>query len=74
MPGFASLARRRAGPPALLLEHVGKTFVIGRHRKAVAAIADVSMRVERAEIYGVLGANGSGKSTLVRPAPAMCTF
>jgi ABC-2 type transport system ATP-binding protein len=26
----------------------------------------VSIRVERAEIYGVLGANGSGKSTLVR--------
>jgi ABC-2 type transport system ATP-binding protein len=58
----------------LLLEHVGKTFVIGRHRKAVAAIADVSMRVERAEIYGVLGANGSGKSTLIRLVSTLLTI
>ena len=65
---------RPAGPPALLLEHVGKTFVVGRHRKAVAAITDVSMRVERAEIYGVLGANGSGKSTLVRLVSTLLTI
>jgi len=74
MSGIAPLDRRRAGPPALLLEHVGKTFVIGRHRKAVAAIADVSMRVERAEIYGVLGANGSGKSTLIRLVSTLLTI
>ena len=74
MSGIAPLDRRRVGPPALLLEHVGKTFVIGRHRKAVAAIADVSMRVERAEIYGVLGANGSGKSTLIRLVSTLLTI
>jgi len=69
IPEGAPRPVRPAGPPALLLEHVGKTFVIGRKKKPVAAISDVSMRVERAEIYGVLGANGSGKSTLIRSCP-----
>ncbi len=65
---------RPAGPPALLLEHVGKVFVIGRHKKPVVAIQDVSLRVERAEIYGVLGANGSGKSTLIRLVSTLLTL
>ena len=52
--------------PALLIEGVSKAFVVGRKKKAVAAIADVSMRLERGDIHGILGANGSGKSTLIR--------
>jgi ABC-2 type transport system ATP-binding protein len=32
------------------------------------------MRVERAEIYGVLGANGSGKSTLIRLVSTLLTI
>jgi len=52
--------------PALLIEGVSKSFVVGRKRKPVAAITDVSMRLERGDIHGILGANGSGKSTLIR--------
>ena len=52
--------------PALLIEGVSKAFVVGRKKKAVAAITDVSMRLERGDIHGILGANGSGKSTLIR--------
>ncbi len=74
IPAAAPIRTRVDGPPALLLEHVGKTFVIGRRKKAVAAISDVSMRVERAEIYGVLGANGSGKSTLIRLVSTLLTL
>jgi ABC-2 type transport system ATP-binding protein len=74
IPAAASRPIRPAGPPALLLEHVGKTFVVGRRRKSVTAICDVSLRVERAEIYGVLGANGSGKSTLIRLVATLLTL
>jgi ABC-2 type transport system ATP-binding protein len=57
---------RPAGPPALLIEDVSKRFVVGRNKKPVTAISHVSMRLERGDIHGVLGANGSGKSTLIR--------
>ncbi|HWH37297.1 MAG TPA: ABC transporter ATP-binding protein [Candidatus Limnocylindrales bacterium] len=61
-------AGQSAAVPALLIEHLTKTFEVGnrRKRKTVTAVNDVSLRMERGEIYGVLGANGSGKSTLVR--------
>jgi ABC-2 type transport system ATP-binding protein len=60
--------------PALLVEHVTKRFVVGRKRRSVVAINDVSLRIERGEIYGVLGANGSGKSTLIRLVSTLLTL
>ena len=62
------------GPPALHLEHVSKTFIVGRKKKPVIAVDDVSMVVQRGEIYGVLGANGSGKSTLIRLVSTLLTL
>jgi ABC-2 type transport system ATP-binding protein len=56
----------RVAVPALLVEGVSKRFVVGRKRKSVVAIDRVSLRLERGDIHGVLGANGSGKSTLIR--------
>jgi ABC-2 type transport system ATP-binding protein len=60
--------------PALLVEGVTKRFVVGRKRKPVTAIADVSLRLERGDIVGVLGANGSGKSTLIRLVSGLLTL
>jgi len=57
---------RTAGPPALVIDGVSKRFVVGRKKKPVVAISDVSMRLERGDVQGVLGSNGSGKSTLIR--------
>jgi ABC-2 type transport system ATP-binding protein len=71
---------RRVGPPppgeqpALLVEHATKRFVVGRKRKSVVAVNDVSMSIRRGEIYGVLGANGSGKSTLIRLISTLLTI
>ena len=62
------------GVPALLVEHVTKRFVVGRKKKPVMAINDVSIRIRRGEIYGVLGANGSGKSTLIRLVSTLLTL
>ena len=60
--------------PALLIDGVSKSFVVGRKRKSVAAISDVSLRLERGDIHGILGANGSGKSTLIRLVSGLLTL
>jgi ABC-2 type transport system ATP-binding protein len=60
--------------PALLIEHVTKRFTVGRKRKPVTAISDVSLRLERGDIHGILGANGSGKSTLIRLVSGLLTL
>jgi ABC-2 type transport system ATP-binding protein len=65
---------RPGGPPALLIENVTKRFVVGRKRKPVMAINQVSMRLERGDIHGILGANGSGKSTLIRLVCGLLTL
>ncbi len=69
-------APRHAVQPALALNGVSKAFgsqlrlsVPWRSKpapKRTLAVNDVSLRVERGEIFGILGANGSGKSTLIR--------
>jgi len=60
--------------PALVVEHVTKRFNVERGKPPVIAIDDVSMRLERGEIRGVLGANGSGKSTLIRLISGLLTL
>jgi ABC-2 type transport system ATP-binding protein len=62
------------GVPALLVEHVTKRFTVGRKKKPVVAVNDVSLRIERGEVYGVLGANGGGKSTLIRLVSTLLTL
>jgi ABC-2 type transport system ATP-binding protein len=44
-----------------------------RAKDPIPAVVDVSFRVERGEIYGMIGANGSGKSTLVRMISTLLT-
>jgi ABC-2 type transport system ATP-binding protein len=62
------------GPAALIVEHVSKRFRPGRKKKLVTAVDDVSLRVERGEVYGILGANGGGKSTLIRLVSTLLTL
>ncbi|MEO8625364.1 MAG: ABC transporter ATP-binding protein, partial [Candidatus Limnocylindrales bacterium] len=64
-----------AGPAALDIEHLSKRFEVGgrKKRKTVIAVNDVSLRIERGEIYGLLGANGSGKSTFIRLVSTLLT-
>jgi ABC-2 type transport system ATP-binding protein len=69
------------GSQAVVIRHVSKQFIKTKRRpllrlrrkaepekpvKPVLALDDVSLDVQRNEIYGILGANGSGKSTLIR--------
>jgi ABC-2 type transport system ATP-binding protein len=60
--------------PALVVDHAMKQFVVADKKRPVVAIDDVSMRLERGEIYGILGSNGSGKSTLIRLVCGLLTL
>lgn len=46
------------------LEHINKTFEV--NKKEVHAVKDVSLDIQKGEIFGVIGFSGAGKSTLVR--------
>ncbi len=63
-----------AGPAALLVDHATKRFRVDRRKPPVVAVDDVSIRIERGEIYGLLGANGSGKSTFIRLVSGLLTL
>lgn len=45
--------------PAILAEQLTKSY------RGKVAVADVSLRVEQGETFGILGINGAGKTTLV---------
>jgi ABC-2 type transport system ATP-binding protein len=63
---------------AMVVDHLTKSFVrkslfTRRTLQTIHAIDDVSFRVRRGEIFGILGANGSGKSTLIRMMSTLIT-
>ncbi len=46
------------------IEHISKHYVVDG--TAIPAIADINLRIEQGEIFGIIGASGAGKSTLIR--------
>lgn len=46
------------------LQHIHKTFK--RKGQTIEALKDVSLKVEKGDIFGVIGYSGAGKSTLIR--------
>ncbi|MDQ2094954.1 ABC transporter ATP-binding protein [Rhodalgimonas zhirmunskyi] len=56
--------------PALELSHVTKTYTVKQglmgKRRPLTAVRDVSLRLNRGEVLGLVGESGCGKSTLAK--------
>jgi ABC-2 type transport system ATP-binding protein len=53
--------------PAVAVQGLTKIFPVPFHpTRRVIAVNDLSLRIERGEVYGLLGPNGSGKSTTLK--------
>src|SRR6516162_8458617 len=53
--------------PAVAVHELTKIFPVLFHpTRRVIAVNDLSLRIERGEVYGLLGPNGSGKSTTLK--------
>ena len=50
---------------AIVIEHVGRRF------GALQAVHDVTLAIERGEIFGLVGPDGAGKTTLIRMLAAV---
>ena len=50
--------------PIIEIKNLSKTFGTGDNQ--VAALQDVSLQVQKGDIFGIIGLSGAGKSTLVR--------
>ena len=46
------------------LTHISKDF--GKGQQQVHAVRDVSLSIDKGEIFGIIGFSGAGKSSLVR--------
>lgn len=51
------------------VKNVSKTFTIGKRK--VHAVQNVSLKIQRGEIFGIIGFSGAGKSTLLRLVNAL---
>ena len=53
------------GEPVIVFDHVSRVYA-AKKGAGVKAVDDVSLAVNRGEVFGVIGFSGAGKSTLIR--------
>ena len=50
----------------IFIKNISKTYVSDFKRKKKIAVDTVSLSIDRAETFGIIGANGAGKSTVIK--------
>jgi len=52
--------------PEILIKKISKTYISDFKRVRKNAVEDVSLKIDSAEILGIIGRNGAGKSTIIK--------
>jgi ABC-2 type transport system ATP-binding protein len=52
--------------PEILIKNISKTYVSEFKRTRKIAVDNISLSIEKAEIFGIIGVNGAGKSTIIK--------
>jgi ABC-2 type transport system ATP-binding protein len=58
--------------PAVIFRSVFKDYACGVRRAKLRALDDVSLIVERGEVFGIVGPNRSGKTTIAKLLVSLC--
>lgn len=58
-------------PTIIEIDHVSKKYK--HEKKIVYALQDVSLTIDKGDVYGIIGLSGAGKSTLIRSLAALVT-
>ena len=51
---------------SIAYNQVSKQFQTGIFRKTVKAVSELTLSIEKGEVFGIIGPNGAGKSTLLK--------
>lgn len=50
----------------ILINNISKTYISDFKRKKKTAVENVSLAIDSAEVFGIIGRNGAGKSTIIK--------